>query len=185
MVRLTICCKDSSRTAHTNTSHFSPKVLLIHFKRYIFTQEATSYDQLENTKDENYTGYTMAPSIEKNRVSTKLELLKKIFHTCILISCGICDDPFQTRINLDEHISIPTIACNSKYHLRGVVHHIGNSASSGHYTSCGLRSSTDAQDLQEQWVHFNDSVTAEHDFEYVALDENNQRNCYIAVYELL
>lgn len=67
----------------------------------------------------------------------------------------------------------------------GVVHHLGDSVSSGHYTSCGLRSSIGAQDAQKQWVHFDDCVTDEQDLEYVTLDENNQRNCYIAVYELV
>lgn len=91
----------------------------------------------------------------------------------------------KARINLEKSFSIPIFATKAKYNLRGVVHHVGNTAFSGHYTSCGLRdNTTDAQDHEEQWVYFDDRVGVKKDFDYVALDERNQRNCYMALYEL-
>lgn len=66
------------------------------------------------------------------------------------------------------------------------MHHVGNTAFSGHYTSCGKRTDTDSdvQHNEEQWVYFDDRVGVKKDFDYVAGSEKNQRNCYMALYEL-
>lgn len=62
---------------------------------------------------------------------------------------------------------------------------MGNTAFSGHYTSCGMRANEgDAQDNGEQWVFFDDRVGVKKDLEYVTSNERNQRNCYMALYEL-
>ena len=42
----------------------------------------------------------------------------------------------------------------------------------------------DAQDNGEQWVFFDDRVGVKKDLEYVTSNERNQRNCYMALYEL-
>ena len=86
---------------------------------------------------------------------------------------------------MEDSLSIPIFATEAKYNLRGVVHHVGNTAFSGHYTACGLRSdTTDTQDNEEQWVYFDDRKGIKEDFDYVAKREKNQRNCYMALYEL-
>ena len=86
---------------------------------------------------------------------------------------------------------------SGKYHLRGVVHHIGFTAFSGHYTACAKRTlkaegeggksdtTTGApDDNEEQWVFFDDRVGTKKSMEYVTGYERNQRNCYMALYEL-
>lgn len=91
----------------------------------------------------------------------------------------------KAKINLEESISIPIFATVQKFNLRGVVHHVGNTAFSGHYTSCSIRRTTpDAQDNEEQWVYFDDRKGIKKDLDYVAKLEENQRNCYMALYEL-
>lgn len=83
------------------------------------------------------------------------------------------------------------------YRLCGVVHHIGNTASSGHYTSCAKRKLTVASDdskaaggisdekvAKEEWVFFDDRVGRKKSLDYVVDTEKNQRNCYLALYEL-
>merc|ERR1712032_190411 len=51
----------------------------------------------------------------------------------------------KAKISLEESLSIsPFIgkheeSPNGNYHLRGVVHHVGNTAFSGHYTTCAKR----------------------------------------------
>ena len=106
----------------------------------------------------------------------------------------------QAKILLEETLSISPYGGNSnrilpwKYHLRGVVHHIGDTAFSGHYTSCSKRilkdtqgdlsDTTNAQDNKEQWVLFDDRVGTRRPASYVLENERNQRNCYMALYEL-
>lgn len=90
--------------------------------------------------------------------------------------------------------------------MRGVVHHIGSTAFSGHYTTCAKKkvppndeqeatkgattesnAATDnnsPQDNEEQWVFFDDRVGVKKDMDYVTGVEKNQRNCYMALYEL-
>ncbi len=83
------------------------------------------------------------------------------------------------------------------YRLCGVVHHIGNTASSGHYTSCAKRRLANASEsifsaggirdqklADEQWFFFDDRVGRKKSFDYVVDTEENQRNCYMALYEL-
>ena len=100
---------------------------------------------------------------------------------------------------------------SGKYNLRSVVHHIGRTAFSGHYTACAKRTlkkqqqqgeadanaATNAakttnqnnndsaqKDNGEQWVFFDDRVGTKKSMDYVTGSETNQRNCYMALYEL-
>ena len=90
---------------------------------------------------------------------------------------------------------------SGQYRLCGVVHHVGNTAFSGHYTTCAKRkmkpseerlmvddninkSSDNPQNVDEQWVFFDDRVGHKKNLDYVTDTEKNQRNCYMALYEL-
>ena len=107
----------------------------------------------------------------------------------------------QAKIPLEESLSInPFVSKDEecpagKYHLRGVVHHIGGTAFSGHYTACDKRTLKEeedskksvedtSQDNKEQWVFFDDRAGSKKDLEFVTGTERNRRNCYMALYEL-
>eukprot|EP00984_Skeletonema_dohrnii_P016774 scaffold7511_cov72-Skeletonema_dohrnii-CCMP3373.AAC.1 len=75
------------------------------------------------------------------------------------------------------------------YHLCGVVHHVGDTASSGHYTTCAKRnlneeSAEASPNVEEQWVLHDDAVGKRQTINYVIGDKGNQENCYMALYEL-
>jgi hypothetical protein len=99
--------------------------------------------------------------------------------------------PTQAKILLRESLSIdPFIGL--KCHLRSVVHHIGDTPFSGHYTTCAKRTidgekldTSCTQDNEEQWVFFNDQVGTKKSISYVTADESNQRSCCMALYELV
>jgi hypothetical protein len=44
--------------------------------------------------------------------------------------------------------------------------------------------SEEKSESEEQWVFFDDQVGVKKGMDYVAGSENNQRNCYMALYEL-
>eukprot|EP00571_Detonula_confervacea_P004325 CAMPEP_0172320450 /NCGR_PEP_ID=MMETSP1058-20130122/40638_1 /TAXON_ID=83371 /ORGANISM="Detonula confervacea, Strain CCMP 353" /LENGTH=1122 /DNA_ID=CAMNT_0013035725 /DNA_START=84 /DNA_END=3449 /DNA_ORIENTATION=- len=137
---------DSGKTATQTMEIISlPKALLLHFKRFIVTQEMKgSPIARDNSKGkENQAG--PPPRMEM--------VLRKN----------------KAKIPLDESLSINSFvgknkeSPSGKYHLRGVVHHVGNTAFSGHYTTCAKRTlkecdgksaditSNNAPGNEEQW----------------------------------
>jgi hypothetical protein len=102
----------------------------------------------------------------------------------------------QVKIPLKESLSIyPFVGKKveesppSIYLLRGVVHHVGRTASSGHYTTCGKRficgeKTTGPPKNEEQWMLFDGQVGTKTSVNYVTDNESNQRSCYMALYEL-
>ena len=110
-----------------------------------------------------------------------------------------CISLIQAKIPLRDSLSIyPFVGDKvgesppSMYRLRGVVHHVGSTAFSGHYTTCAKRTisgkKSDAscpQDNNEQWVFFDDRVGVEKSMNYVIGNEKDQRSCYMALYDLV
>ena len=80
------------------------------------------------------------------------------------------------------------------YHLCGIIHHDGNTVHEGHYTACAKRKlcgdddddDSAAENVEDQWVLFNDLRCNETTLDYATgnVSEFNQRNCYMAFYEL-
>lgn len=66
------------------------------------------------------------------------------------------------------------------YQLRGVVHHIGSSASSGHYTTDALRSDSSKK---ENWITFDDCITKTTSLSQVLNNERSQQNSYMIMYQ--
>ena len=178
----------------------SPKALLLHFKRFIATQNQNAGPVVQN--DDGTSGSPI-----KEMDLRKNEVVNLCGHRMLPIICFASYSALsflyfcqQAKILLEETLSIsPYYSRNNQdllrnYHLRGVVHHIGNSPFSGHYTSCAKRivkdtqgdssDSTDAQDNEEQWVLFDDGLGTRRPASYVFENERNQRNCYLALYEL-
>ena len=94
----------------------------------------------------------------------------------------------EVKIPLTESLSISPLCSEEEkpkglYHLCSVVHHVGNTASSGHYTTCGKRK-LEEESVEEQWVFFDDTVGKRRTINYVTANETNQKNCYMALYEL-
>jgi uncharacterized UBP type Zn finger protein len=74
----------------------------------------------------------------------------------------------------------------SSYSLRSLVYHVGDRASSGHYTAHAMRSRSDedGRDGLREWVSFDDSKTETADFERFASSPFEQRNAYMLLYML-
>ncbi len=92
----------------------------------------------------------------------------------------------KAKIPLKDSLSISSFFSSEEekhYHLCGVVHHVGNTAFSGHYTTCAKRK-LEEESVEEQWVFFNDTVGQRRTINYVTGNETNQENCYMALYEL-
>ena len=69
------------------------------------------------------------------------------------------------------------------YHLRGVVRHIGGTASSGHYTAyCEREKVSSQQEKKKEWVSFDDGLSNLTSLSNVIENERNRRSVYMMVY---
>eukprot|EP00985_Skeletonema_marinoi_P007314 scaffold3206_cov119-Skeletonema_marinoi.AAC.1 len=91
--------------------------------------------------------------------------------------------PLKDSLSISFFFSAEEENPNGLYHLCGVVHHVGNTAFSGHYTTCAKRN-LEEESVEEQWVFFDDTVGRRRTINYVTGNETNQKNCYMALYEL-
>ena len=73
-------------------------------------------------------------------------------------------------------------APSPSYALQSVVHHIGNTADSGHYTADCLRRSV--EDGSPQWVSYDDALTAETTLGKVQGSVQNKRAAYMLLYSM-
>ena len=182
----------------------SPNALLLHFKRFIVTQEVKAEKTSGQNSDQNDNKSADPPRMEM--ILRKNEVWQCVFSPIINHPYCVVHPPLtplfesssiQAKIPLEESLSIsPFVGKKVEesppsiyYHLRSVVHHVGSTANSGHYITCGKRficgeNTTGPREIEEQWMIFNDREGTKTSVNHVTDDERNQRNCYMAIYEL-
>ena len=113
----------------------------------------------------------------------------------------------QAKMFLEESFLIdPSEGDNQfgKHQLCSVTHHVrtggkgsDNVARSGHYTTCALKKlkpfDQEGDDInaetnatynnEQQWMHLNDRLGVKTDLDFVTGDDENQQNCYYALYK--
>jgi len=141
----------------------SPKVLLLHLKRFIFQERKVQIEKpTDNTDGEAMfrTEYVFKKDKQRVNLRDKFDFLGDF-------SAG--ESP-------------------KKYHLKSVVHHIGSRPSSGHYTADTIRKfaleETDESDETEHWVTFDDTSSCVTSLQKVQANINKQRNAYMLLYEM-
>ena len=66
------------------------------------------------------------------------------------------------------------------YRLKSIVHHIGNTANSGHYTTDALRA--DPENGEDRWVSFDDGIVAEKSLDKIVQTPEHQKTAYMLLY---
>ena len=171
-------CDSGNSATQTMAIIACPKALLLHFKRFIVTQEMKSSPIARpNSQGKENQAAPPPPRMEMVLHKNKAKI-------------GI-EESLSINSFIDEKKECPA----GKYFLRGVVHHVGSTAFSGHYTTCAKRNLKECNGKadyisnsntanKEQWVFFDDQVGTKKSTDYVTGCERNQRNCYMALYEL-
>mmetsp|Transcript_9995 Transcript_9995/g.11464 ORF Transcript_9995/g.11464 Transcript_9995/m.11464 type:complete len:1049 (-) Transcript_9995:481-3627(-) len=208
-------CKTGSSATQTMKVKKLPKVLVLHLKRFIMVDsntnngladddsKSTNSSAGENSKrdeviisTETTTTATSAasPSGEKN-VGTTKKLYTPTLHKnqsrvefgTVLSMSSYCDTP------KNEQSTPPPEASSGTYKLRSVVHHIGKTPFSGHYTTdaclptCAspTAETTTSPVTAARWVRLDDQhgkiINVEQD---VVKNDATQREAYMVLYEL-
>jgi len=154
-------CKTGETATQTMEVKTFPKALLLHLKRFIVNQ-----DQLTTSSTQSDHRPAQATFCKNNaRIAFKENLSSGLFNS----SSTVADKDLLHR----------------EYKLRGIVHHIGGTALSGHYTTDVLRQRPSSSvGGVENWVTFDDAHATEISSAEVLGDEGSQRNSYMILYGL-
>lgn len=131
-----------------------PRALLLHLKRFKMVEHRTKGD---DGKDE------VSYSFQKNKAPVEL----------------------NDKVSLDRFLSDKATASvlSSDYSLRSIVHHIGTTANSGHYTADALReTSKDGKASTQQWVSYDDSTSIETTLGEIQKSLPNRKTAYMLLY---
>lgn len=170
---------DSGKSATQTMAIIScPKALLLHFKRFIVTQEMKS-----------------SPIARPNSQGKEIQAAPPPPRMEMVLHKNKAKIPIEESLSINSFIDKKKECPAGKYFLRGVVHHVGSTAFKGHYTTCAKRNLKECNGKadyisnsntanKEQWVFFDDRVGTKKSTDYVTGCERNQRNCYMALYEL-
>ena len=150
-------CTDGKIATQTMKILSMPEVILLHLKRFDVVERS-----IAGTEDKELI-------LKKNKVPVDLTTN---------LSMGKLLSSNQSHESAEGVGRFPS----NEYHLKSIVHHIGNTANSGHYTTDALR--TDPEDGREQWVSFDDGVTVEKNLERVVQSPKNQRSAYMLLYSI-
>jgi ubiquitin C-terminal hydrolase len=148
-------CKVGKIATQTMKILSTPKVILLHLKRFIVVERPIAgVDEKELV-------------FKKNKVPVEL-------------TTNLSVDKLLGNIQNDTSPETASTLASEKYRLKSIVHHIGNTANSGHYTTDALRA--DAEDGSDRWVSFDDGVVVERNLEKLVQSTKNQKTAYMLLY---
>ena len=92
----------------------------------------------------------------------------------------------KSRVEIPEYLSLKPYFTRTesqhevKYELKSVVHHIGSTASSGHYTAHSVRHRGGQESAQ--WILFDDGIVTETKLDDVLSSQRSQQSAYMLLY---
>jgi hypothetical protein len=161
---------------------FRPKYLLLHLKRFIQKTRPIP----SGPENDGPNGTTSRQAVEyfvvKNKAKVKIEEQVSLDPFCLESSPGTSQPSF---------------------HLRGLIHHHGSFATSGHYTADSVRpyralpnegtvdlTKTDTEEMpstndplpEEEWIVFDDGNTCKRTLPEIQANKNKQQTVYVLLY---
>lgn len=180
---------------------------MLHLKRFALVEKPQAeVSVVDSTGDPESAGEPKrTPAVEmairKNKVSrlnvSKRRIYLEMFSLDIVYLLMLAFSCMQSPVVLDPTVSLGPIVPieadkeNSQddgpmaaYDVKSVVHHIGGTAWSGHYTCDAIRQSDSkgGKEKSEQWVSFDDGTTSATTADGVLKSEKSQKTAYMLLY---
>mmetsp|Transcript_49215 Transcript_49215/g.119269 ORF Transcript_49215/g.119269 Transcript_49215/m.119269 type:complete len:196 (-) Transcript_49215:245-832(-) len=183
-------CGDGQFAEQTMRILSAPKALILHLKRFAVVEAPrTTTDQVDENQPNVNHQHDVDFCIRKKKNPVKLDKevsLVKYFkkqpekdNDDMSSSAGVGSAAGSSRIGE----SMCRQQSSSKpYEIRAVVHHIGKTADSGHYTADAVRFRDETND--EQWVSYDDAFAEELTVDQTLDEQNKQRTAYMVLYSL-
>jgi ubiquitin C-terminal hydrolase len=165
-----------------------PKALLLHLKRFMFVEKPIETTAPPNNDvDENQS--PNSPSSNKSK-HVPVEYVFQKNKAPVRIAESVSLDPFQAEAIEEASVD----ETKKQYKLKGIVHHLGFRASSGHYTADAVRrieptkgdSNKDGkkEEAKDGWVSFDDGTSYVTSLEKITSNRNKQSTAYMLLYAL-
>lgn len=157
-------CEDGTVATQTMKVLSRPKAILLHLKRFVL-------EEVPRKKDENDpedVGPGVHITFRKNKAPVEL----------------------TAQITLDSFLkekpgpSAATAVGTQGYSIQSIVHHIGSTANSGHYTADALRIRPNQPGKNMTWVSFDDTKVETLTATEVLTDVSKQKTAYMMLYTL-
>lgn len=189
-------CTDGTHAEQTLRIISPPKLLLLHLKRFIVVErmiypKSTEID-VENQPPNAPSSPTTLSSSPTIQHVPQIEYLFKKNKAPIEIPTSLSLEMLYPNSNLptvDQTVSGKPF---NEYSLQSIVHHIGATASSGHYTADASRevqadeTNTEGDNIHAKperiWVSYDDGITNETTVENIVSNRFKQSTAYMLLY---
>lgn len=165
-------CKEGTSATQTMRIISCSRAVLLHLKRFVIFAKPV----VEPVGEE---GGSMTETPKEAKKLPAVEMMVRKNRKPVSIDATISLRPFIANKDSDSN-------SQQTYYLKSVVHHIGGTAMSGHYTADALRTnefaSTEGQ--PDQWVSFDDSMATSTNSDEVLNSTNSQKSAYMLLYTL-
>ena len=160
---------------------YSPRALLLHLKRFALVEKPKLQVKLSDSKEDS------PKSDEEPKRTTAVEMAIRKNKAPVVLDASVSLGPIVPKEQNKENDD--TDGRMATYDIMSVVHHIGSTAWSGHYTCDAIRTSdskgmSPSKQHLDKWVSFDDGITSATTADNVLKSERSQKTAYMLLYTL-
>lgn len=179
-------CKIGTTATQTLAVMNRPKALLVHLKRFIVVEKQrirnAQTTSTERRNDESETAMKNVEVVDEEKgglpaptKAHRAEMIIQKIKAPVFLNDSLSLAQYGTK---SEH---DTVDVSANYAICSIVHHLGSTASSGHYTTDAVRVTNGNE---SRWVHFDDGVVFPSNKESLLKSDRNQRTAYLLLYSV-
>jgi len=147
---------------------------LLHLKRFVLVEKPRIVN-LTNDKE------NASDNAEEQKRTTAVEMAIRKNKSAVALNPTVSLGPIVPLDAGQENVKDGPMAV---YDVKGVAHHIGTTAWSGHYTCDAIRESDSKEPHGATWVSFDDGLTSATTADKVLKSKKSEKTAYMLLYTL-